>query len=105
MPIKKLIHHPLTFLIILCLGIGIYKITVLACVSNDSVTFMQFAQGLKTSPGSTIKSNDQHPGYPAIICASEWVLGKLGYDQTLERRISADHADTFISRTNVVCLI
>ncbi|MCD6174189.1 MAG: glycosyltransferase family 39 protein [Planctomycetes bacterium] len=105
MPIKKLLHHPLTFLIALCLGIGIYKIAVLACVSNDSVTFMQFAQGLKTSPGSTIKSCDQHPGYPAIICASEWVLGKLGYNQTLGQRIITAQAATLVCRTITICFL
>ena len=105
MPIKKLIRHPLTFLIILCLGVGIYKIAVLACVSNDSVTFMQFAQELKTTPGSSIRSFDQHPGYPAIICASQWVLGKLGYDQTLEHRIVAAQFATLICRTLAVCFL
>ncbi len=105
MPIKKLIRHPLIFLIILCLGIGIYKIAVMACVSNDTVTFMRFAQGLKTSPGSTINSCDQHPGYPAIICASEWILGKLGYNQTLEHRIIAAQTATLICRTLAICFL
>ena len=105
MPIKKLIFHPLTFLIILCLGIGIYKITVLACVSNDTVTFMQFAQELKTMPGKAMQSRDQHPGYPAILCVSEWVLDKLGCDQTLEHRIIASQAATLICRTIAICFL
>ncbi|OQY03408.1 MAG: hypothetical protein B6I25_08090 [Planctomycetales bacterium 4572_13] len=105
MPIKKLIRHPLTFLIVLCLGIGIYKIAMLACVSNDSVTFMQFAQELKTTPGSSIRSFDQHPGYPAIICASEWVFGKMGYDRTLEQRIIAAQIATLMCRAIAICFL
>lgn len=105
MPIKKIILHPLTILTILCLGIGVYKIAVLGCVSNDSVTFMQFSEDLKTAPGEAIKSRDQHPGYPAIILISEWVLGKLGYDQTLGQRIIAAQAATLICRTIAVCFL
>ncbi|MEN8126928.1 MAG: glycosyltransferase family 39 protein [Planctomycetota bacterium] len=105
MPIRKLVCHPLTFLLILCLGIGIYKIAVLACVSNDSVTFMEFARFLKLCPDSIIKSSDQHPGYPAIICASEWILGKLGCDPALEHRIIAAQSATLICRTIAICFL
>ena len=87
------------------MGIGAYKIAVLRCVSRDSVTFMQFAQDLKTTPGTVIKYSDQHPGYPAIILASEWVLGELGYDQTLGQRIIAAQAATLICRIIAVCFL
>ena len=105
MPIKKIILHPLTILTVLCVGVGIYKIATLACVSRDSVTFMQFAENLKTHSGAAIQSSDQHPGYPAIILASEWVLGKLGYDPTLGRRIIAAQTSTLACRTIAICFL
>ena len=96
---------PITILIILCLVIGIYKTSVTTCVANDSVTFMQFAQTMKNSPAQAIQSYDQHPGYPAMILAAEWVADKLGYDPTLGHRIIAAQAATLICRTTAILFI
>ena len=106
MPIKKKhVLHPLFLLTGLCLCIGIYKIATLACVSTDSVTFMQFVQELKTSPGHAIESYDQHPGYPVMILASEWIIKTLGMETTLQQRIIAAQSVTLLTRTIAVCYI
>ncbi|MHC5155789.1 MAG: hypothetical protein ACYSO3_06665 [Planctomycetota bacterium] len=56
MPIDKFIRHPLVILAGLCLSIGIYKIVTMACVSNDSVAFMEFSTSLKKNAGAAIKA-------------------------------------------------
>ena len=102
---KKLTLFPLVGVVMLCVVIGIYKIAILACVSNDSVTFMRFAHDLKTAPDQVIQSNDQHPGYPAIIIIAEWVSNVLRFEQTLEQRIIAAQSATLLCRTIAICFI
>ncbi|MHC4782829.1 MAG: ArnT family glycosyltransferase [Planctomycetota bacterium] len=104
MPVKKN-YFPLIFLVILCLGIGVYKISVMACVSRDTVTFMEFAEDLKTTPADAIRTRDQHPGYPAIILGAERVLSLMGFDSTLENRIAAAQTATLLSRIIALCFL
>ena len=105
MHIKRFFLNPVMVLIILCLGIGIYKIAMTACVANDSVTFMQFAEDLKTTPAQSIRSYDQHPGYSVLILVSEWLCKAMGFMGTLQERIYAVQAVTLISRTITLCFV
>jgi hypothetical protein len=104
MPIKKR-YSPLTFLIILCLCLGVYKITVMACVSKDSVGFMAFAEDLTTASAEAIRIRDQHPGYPAMILVAEHISGWLGFEPTLENRILAAQIVTLVCRTIAICFL
>ena len=105
MPIDKFIRHPLVILAGLCLSIGIYKIVTMACVSNDSVAFMEFSTSLKKNAGAAIKANDQHPGYPAIILASEKILSLPGFHSTLNNRILAAQAVTLFCRAVAILFL
>ncbi|MHC5089254.1 MAG: hypothetical protein ACYSOT_06560, partial [Planctomycetota bacterium] len=105
MPIDKFIRHPLVILAGLCLSIGIYKIVTMACVSNDSVAFMEFSTSLKKNAGAAIKANDQHPGYPAIILASEKILSLPGFNSTLNSRILAAQAVTLFCRAVAILFL
>lgn len=54
--------------------LGIYKVVTAACISNDSVLFLEFADQLAISPVKAIRSYDQHPGFPMMLYAARQVL-------------------------------
>jgi len=61
---------PIAVLAAICLGVGIYLIVTTVVVSQDSVTFIEYAQDLKTAGFETMKQQAQHPGYPYLILAA-----------------------------------
>jgi 4-amino-4-deoxy-L-arabinose transferase-like glycosyltransferase len=47
-------------------------------IENDGVTFIQMARDLARSPAETIRGQNQHPGYPAMILAGHGLVRALG---------------------------
>lgn len=84
---KKIFQRPLLLLLLLCLSLGLYKAATLGSISNDSVIFLEIADQLKTSPTDAIKSNYQHPGFPAAILlvekSIEWLTGSMSLHQKI----------------------
>jgi hypothetical protein len=63
-------------------------------IENDGIVFIDIAKGLLRDPLTTIRGRNQHPGYPAMILASRWlVCGRAWSDQvaswTLPARLAA----------------
>jgi 4-amino-4-deoxy-L-arabinose transferase-like glycosyltransferase len=46
-------------------------------IAFDGVTFITIAQRLPFEPAKVIREHDQHPGYPALILATYWGVGRF----------------------------
>ena len=62
---QDVIH--LLILLAITLGIGIYLIATTVVIAKDSVTFVEYAKNLEIDHTQTIRQEDDHPGYPAMI--------------------------------------
>ena len=58
-------------------------------VENDGIVFIGIAKGLSTNPCATMREADQHPGYPAMILASQWLLGRFGVNDEVTKWLLA----------------
>ncbi|MFC1781565.1 glycosyltransferase family 39 protein [Planctomycetota bacterium] len=75
MLIKTILKNPdikqdikyISILAAIALCVGIYLIATTVVIAKDGVTFIEYAGKLEISPKQTMKTEDQHPGYPAII--------------------------------------
>ncbi len=86
MPIKP--NHRLFLLFILvAVLLGIFKSATFRCISNDSVTFLEFTDQLHTAPGEAIRAYDQHPGYPTLVWFVQKGMGLWTDNLTLEQKI------------------
>ncbi len=54
----------------------VYLIATTESVARDSVTFVSYAKGLRTAPIAEMRSQDQHPLYPASILAVHALVGR-----------------------------
>lgn len=66
--------RPLAILLVAAGLLGIYKLWTSACISNDSVLFLEFAKQLADSPLKAIRTYDQHPGFPWMLYAARQVV-------------------------------
>jgi hypothetical protein len=89
----------------LSLSLGIYKAATLHCISNDSVSFLQFADRLQTAPGETIQSGYQHPGFPAMILLAEQGLHRLSGPLSVHEKIAAGQSVNLLCRTVAICFV
>jgi hypothetical protein len=69
--------------LILLLGLAVRLVVAAAspAVSRDTCRFVWYAQGLQRSVVDTLRSQDQHPLYPALIAASHDIIGPLTSDE------------------------
>lgn len=54
-------------LLTIALGIGIYLIATTVVIAKDGVVFIEYAKNLEIDHTQTIRQEDDHPGYPAMI--------------------------------------
>lgn len=54
-------------------AIGAYQIPMTTLIAGDGATFIRYAQDLSGDPAGTIRSQDMHPGFPAILLAAHWL--------------------------------
>ncbi len=63
--------HPyaknIAILAVIVLILGVYHIVSAVLVSKDTINFVTYAKTFTENPAPTIRSNDQHPGFPAMI--------------------------------------
>lgn len=43
-------------------------------IARDGINFINLARALKCTPVATMRTEDQHPGYPAMILAGRWLV-------------------------------
>ncbi len=70
MLIKTAAKQDVTHLLILltiALGIGIYLIATTVVIAKDGIAFIEYAKNLEIDHTQTIRQEDDHPGYPAMI--------------------------------------
>ncbi len=104
MPTKRFLY-PLAALLLVGLALGVYKIAVFRCIAADSVLFLNFARDLAASPGPTIRSYDQHPGYPAMMMVSQRLIEAIHGPLTLDGRIAAGQSVTLLCRSLALCVL
>jgi hypothetical protein len=65
----------------LCQALIILRSPVIA---KDAIGFIRIARSLATDPVATLRTEDQHPGYPAMVLAAErcyrWLSGRPEFD-------------------------
>ena len=61
-------------------AVGIYLIATTIVISRDSIGFINFAKNIRQDAVGAMLKNDQHPGYPFIICLTEKVFSSTGLD-------------------------
>lgn len=96
MPIKW--NKPFLFFIMAAVLLGVYQTATLRCISNDSVTFLEFTDQLYTAPGAAIRAYDQHPGYPALVWFAQKCMGLWTENLTLEQKILSGQLVTGICK-------
>ena len=52
-------------------------------IAWDGVTFITIAKRLQFEPAKVIREQDQHPGYPAMILATYWAVGRFLSESSL----------------------
>ncbi len=62
-------------------------------IAWDGITFIEIAQSLAQDPAWTVRVNDQHPGFPAMLCCARYLL---------EGCMSVPRADSWILPARVV---
>jgi hypothetical protein len=67
----------LLILLIIALALGIYVLCTTVLMAKDGVTFISYAQNLTTSFKNVLESNEQHPGYPALIAAAHEIVKRI----------------------------
>jgi len=105
MPTKKLFNRQLAVLLAVTVCIGVYKAATLGAVSNDSVTFLEFADQLRTAPAQTLRTQDQHPGYPAGILLAQNILETVTGRRSLQQNILAGQIVNLLSRVVAIGFI
>lgn len=94
---KRDIVH-ISILLITALCIGIYLICTTVIIAKDGVTFIEYAQNLAASFKDTIRSNDQHPGYPFLIAAGHEIAKRLSGEASLSSWIYSAQIVTLVCR-------
>ena len=105
MHIDQFSKKSIILIVSLSIILGVYKIATLACVSNDSVTFLNIADQLKYNPANAILENDQHPGYPFLINLSQHTLKLLGFTLNLDTKILAGQIINLMCRILALCCL
>jgi hypothetical protein len=61
-----------------------YVIARSPVIAKDGIGFIRIARSLATDPVATLRTEDQHPGYPAMVLAAErcyhWLTGRGEFD-------------------------
>jgi 4-amino-4-deoxy-L-arabinose transferase-like glycosyltransferase len=67
----------LSFALVLTLVVETVVALRSPAIALDSVTFIEIAQDLTRDPIGTMRAQDQHPGYPALVLAAHSLLNGL----------------------------
>lgn len=62
---------PLLAALALCAALQAWLVVCSPALAPDAIGFVSMAQKLAVDPVGTMRRNDQHPGYPALILAAE----------------------------------
>jgi hypothetical protein len=100
---KTLIH--LTILLAISFCIGVYLISTAVLIAGDGINFIEYAQGLGTSPIETMKQDYQHPGYPFLIAGVHKIVKTLGGNSSVWSWIYSAQAVTLVFRLLTIALL
>jgi 4-amino-4-deoxy-L-arabinose transferase-like glycosyltransferase len=109
MPATK--HHsgagwvPLAVIAWLTFIVGLYVLLSIQVIERDGVTFIEYAKGLESSPYSTMMSQFQHPGYPAIIWLSHRTARVLGAGESQMLWVHSAQAAALVFRVASVVML
>ncbi len=73
-------YAPLVVILIAAAALEGLLLARLPTVSADGITFIRIARELSAAPLATMQSEDQHPGFPAMLLAATRLAQWLGYD-------------------------
>lgn len=95
----------LAIILAIGLAIGIYLIATAVVISEDGVTFVEFARNLRGSPAETMLQEPQHPGYPCLILAARRIMGLFAERNTLSAWIYSAQAMTLTFRLAAIAAV
>lgn len=85
-------------LAVICLIIGLYLMFSAVMVSKDAVTFIDYAKAMRDNPLETIRSQDQHPGYPWLISRAHRLAQIINFNDPLYSWIFTAQAVSLLFR-------
>jgi hypothetical protein len=88
-------YGPLVAAVVLAAILQTYLIARSGTVSADSIIFVSIAHELADHPIETLRAQDQHPGFPAVLLVSARVANWLGVDGEPEVWIVGGRIVTF----------
>lgn len=77
-------------------GLQTVLLARLPTISADGIIFIGIAHDLVDAPLETLRTQDQHPGYPAMLWAATRVVQKLGYSAEPESWMAGGVAVSFL---------
>ncbi len=77
----------------------------LPTISADGITFIAMARQLPQDVAATLRGNDQHPGFPALLLAATQVVHAVGYRAEPESWMVGGLAVSFVCGLGSVWLI
>lgn len=95
----------LTVLMAVALSVGIYLIATTVVIAKDGTGFIQFAQGMDSSPVESVKANYQHPGYSFMILCCHRLVGFFCDTFTLSSWIYSAQAVTLVFRLLAIVIL
>ncbi len=72
-------YAPLAAILLLATIVQAILCTRLSTISADGIIFIRIAREFSEAPLETIRTQDQHPGYPAMLLACTRVMRWIGY--------------------------
>lgn len=77
---RRAAYASLAAILLLATLIQAFLFARLPTVSADGIIFVRVARELAQRPIDTMRAEDQHPGYPALLLASTRVVHSLGFE-------------------------
>lgn len=89
-------YYPLAIILALAAALQGFMLFATPTVSADGIIFIRIARELNADPVEAFRTNDQHPGYPAMLLAATRVVECFGYQGDPEAWMAGGRLISFI---------